>query len=193
MSYLFKITDSVVYPNEETLLIEPFKTIWERDDSPKKEVALKEFTYIEFISSQLKSNPYRGYRESARDSILKKNIIQDENWIPDILINEAIEKIEEFQKNGSASYSLYKKAIAAKEKLEDFFDDFDLNDKTDKGTYLLKPKDITGALLDLDKVIVNLESLKEKIEKELFEEVRNKSDKTISPFAEGSSLEKYKI
>lgn len=193
MSYLFKITDSVVYPNEETLLIEPFKTIWERDDSPKKEVALKEFTYIEFMSSQLKSNPYRGYRESARDSILKKNIIQDENWIPDILIREAIEKIEDFQRNGSTSYSLYKKAIAAKEKLEDFFDDFNLKEKTDKGAYLLKPKDITGALLDLDKVIVNLESLKEKIEKELFEEVRNKSDKAVSPFAEGSSLEKYKI
>lgn len=193
MSYLFKITDNVVYPNEETLLIEPFKTIWERDDSPKKEVALKEFTYIEFMSSQLKSNPYRGYRESARDSILKKNIIQDENWIPDILIREAIEKIEDFQRNGSTSYSLYKKAIAAKEKLEDFFDDFNLKEKTDKGAYLLKPKDITGALLDLDKVIVNLESLKEKIEKELFEEVRNKSDKAVSPFAEGSSLEKYKI
>ena len=68
------------------------------------------------MSSQLKSNPYRGYRDEARDSILKKNIIQDENWVPDILISEAIKKIEEFQKNGSASYSLYKKAIAAKEK-----------------------------------------------------------------------------
>lgn len=191
MSYLFKITENVVYPNEETILIEPFKTIWERDTSPKKETALKELTYIEFMSSQLKSNPYRGYRDEARSKILKKNIIQDEEWEPDDMIQEALRTIEIFQKEASPSYSLYIKAIRAKEKLEDFFNDFDLKEKTEKGAYVLKPKDITGALLDLDKVVVNLSLLKEKIEKELFEEVRNKSDKTISPFAEGSSLDKY--
>ncbi len=191
MSYLFKITENIVYPNEETILIEPFKTIWERDKSHKKEIALKELTFIEFMSSQLKSNPYRGYRDEAREKILKKNVIRDENWKPDNLIKEALKVIEIFQKEASPSYSLYIKALKAKEKLEDFFETFNLNEKTDKGTYSLKPKDITGALLDLDKVVVNLSLLKEKIEKELFEEVRNKSDKVISPFAEGSSLDKY--
>ena len=191
MSYLFKITDSVVYPNEETLLIEPFKTLWERDNSPKKEVALKELTYVEFMSSQLKSNPYRGYRDEVRHKVLKKNLIGDENWEPDDMVKEAISRIEVFQKEASPSYSLYIKALKAKEKLEDFFESFNLTEKTDKGAYTLKPKDITGALLDLDKVVVNLSLLKEKIEKELFEEIRNKSDKTISPFAEGNSLDKY--
>lgn len=191
MSYLFKITENVVYPNEETILIEPFKTIWERDTSTKKETALKELTYIEFMSSQLKSNPYRGYRDEARNKILKKNIIRNENWEPDDMVKEAMRIIEVFQKEASPSYSLYIKALKAKEKLEDFFETFELKERTIKGAYALKPKDITGALLDLDKVVVNLSLLKEKIEKELFEEIRNKSDKTISPFAEGNSLDKY--
>lgn len=193
MSYLFQISENIVYPNEETLLISPFKEIWERDNSKKKETALKELTYIEFMSSQLKSNPFRGYRDSARNLILKKNILRDENWEPDSLILSAINLIDEFQKNGSPSYFLYKKAIVAKEKLEDFFEAFELSERTDKGSYALKPKDITGALLDLEKVVINLESLREKVEKELFEEVRNKSDKVISYFAEKSSLDKYQI
>ena len=59
MAYLFKIEGKAVFPNEETLLIEPFKSIWERDTSKNKEYALEDFAYIEFITSLLKTNPYR--------------------------------------------------------------------------------------------------------------------------------------
>ena len=31
MAFLFQVTDRAVFPNAETLLISPFKDIWERD------------------------------------------------------------------------------------------------------------------------------------------------------------------
>ena len=33
MAYLFKVEGKTVYPNDEVLLISPFKEIWERDKS----------------------------------------------------------------------------------------------------------------------------------------------------------------
>ena len=59
MAYLFQINGRAVFPNAETILISPFKDIWERDLSKNKENAIQEFAYIEFMTSMLKSNPYR--------------------------------------------------------------------------------------------------------------------------------------
>ncbi len=72
MSFLFKIEGKKVYPNTETLLVSPFKEIWERDKSLDKEKAIQEFAYIEFSTSMLKSNPYREYTEDRKDEILQK-------------------------------------------------------------------------------------------------------------------------
>ena len=46
MSFLFKIQDKVVFPNPETLLISPFKEIWERDTDPDKHQAIKELNEV---------------------------------------------------------------------------------------------------------------------------------------------------
>lgn len=191
MAYLFKVEGNRVYPNEETLLISPFKEIWERDNSPEKEVAIKELTYIEFMTSQLKTNPYKGYRATQRDEVLKKDIVKDENWKPDDLVMDAMDKIEEFQKEASSSYKLYKASLKAKENLEDFLLSVDLQseeNKTDKGAMVLKPKDITTALLDVDKVTASLSALHQKIEEELYEEVKVRAGKKIGVFARPESF-----
>ena len=52
MSYLFIVENNIAKPNTETLLIEPFKTIWERDKTEDKGQAIKEFTFIELMSSK---------------------------------------------------------------------------------------------------------------------------------------------
>ncbi len=75
MAHLFIINDKAVFPNPETLLISPFKDIWDRDRSPGKENAIQEFAYIEFMTSMLKSNPYREYPEAKKDEIIRKDII----------------------------------------------------------------------------------------------------------------------
>lgn len=191
MAYLFIInSDRNVFPNPETLLIEPFKTIWERDNSKGKEKALEELAYIEFIGSVKKSNPYKGYPENVKESKVRAAVITDDDWQPDEFIVEGINKIIEFQQRASATYNYYMSAKKAAEKMQDFFNNFDINDVNEKtGNPKYKPRDITSALNDTEKIVTNLSSINKKVEEEIFEEVRNKGNKEISPFAKLDNLD----
>jgi hypothetical protein len=192
MSYLFKIRDRNVYPNEETLLVPPFKKLWERDRTREKLEATKEFAYIEFMTSMLKSNPYRGYKKEKRSETIIKDLMINKNWKPDKLVLEGIKKIETFQKEASPSFSLYEAAIRAKNNLESFLSEIDLNGEsnyTDKGNMILKPKDVTSAILDVPKVTESLHELEEKIQEEIFEEVKTRANKEISIFAKMESFD----
>lgn len=189
MSYLFTIENQIVRPNIETLLVSPFKEIWERDTDSHKAMAIKEFTVIEFMSSVKKTNPYRGYDTEERKRRLKKDIMQDENYVPDDLVLAGIEYLIDHQRNGSASYNYYMSARKAAEKLRKFFDTFEMttvNLKT--GLPIYKPKEITTSLIDTAKVIENLSALEEKVNNEIYETAKNKGQKTISVFANPETL-----
>lgn len=189
MSLLFNIENKIVKPNIETLLISPFKEIWERDTNPGKFVAMDEMTYIEFTVSVQKTNPYRGYTPEERKRRLNKDVMKHENYEPDELVKEGIQVMIEFQRSASPTYNFYMSAKKGAYKLQDFFDNFsmsDLNPKT--GAPLYKPKEITSALIDSEKVLQNLSGLEEKVNNELFEAVKNKGQKTVSPFANPDTL-----
>lgn len=184
MAHLFKVESNVVFPNEETLLIPPFKDIWDRDTSKGKEQALKELAYVEFMSSLLASNPYKGYNEDLRGVVIIKDVFKEDVWVPDELVLSGIKKIKDFQTEASPSYKSYLAAMVANDKINTFFETVDLtkiNFKT--GTPVYKPKEVTSALLDVDKITASLDSLKKKVEEELFEAVKVKGQKEISPFA----------
>lgn len=189
MAYLFEVNERIVFPNAETLLISPFKEIWERDESNTKETALKELTYIEFMSSMKKSNPYRQYPNDKKHEVLKQDIIQDVQWIPDSLIYEAITKIQLFQQEASITYSYYMAAKRAAEKMKSFFMNFDITERNEKtGNPIYKPRDITSSLNDTGRVLTELKNLEKKVEEELYEDSKMRSDKQISPFADRNSM-----
>lgn len=184
MSFLFSIQGNVVYPNPETLLISPFKEIWERDKSKGKEVAIQEFSYIEFMTSMLRSNPFREYPENRKESVIRQEVIKEENWKPDSLVKQAMEKIILYQEEGSISYSYWLSNKLAAEKIIDFFNNFDMDERNPK-TFnpIYKPKDITSSIADAERTLNTLNNLKKKVDEEVYEEVRNKGNKEISVFA----------
>lgn len=189
MSYLFTIENKVVKPNLETLMVSPFREIWERDTNPGKFTASNEFAYIEFMSSVKKTNPYKGYGIEERQIRLNKDIMGHENYAPDELVLAGISWLIDHQKSASATYNYYLSAKIAAEKMQNFFNDFDIqavNIKT--GNPLYKPKEITSALIDTSKVLENLISLEEKVNNEIFETIKNKGQKIVSPFANPDSL-----
>jgi hypothetical protein len=53
---------------------------------------------------------------------------------------------------------------------------------------IYKPKDITSAVADAEKTLGTLSALKSKVEEELYEKSKMRSDKVISPFANPDSL-----
>lgn len=184
MSYLFHIEDRVkVMPKPEILLIEPFKTIWNRDKSSKKERALAELAYIELFTSQKKSNPYKNYPPDQRKDLLKKSIIKSQKWKEDSLIKEAIEKLDKFQYDSSPTYSYYLSNLAAAEEIKAFLRSFDLKERNPKtGLPLYKPKDITSAIRDTDSTIETLKKLEDKVHAELEEATSVRGNKMITYF-----------
>ena len=190
MAYLFTLqNDKLVYPTVEVLLIEPFKTIWSRDKTKNKQVALEEFTFIEFMSSMKKSNPFRQYRESEKADKIKDKIITIKDWIADELIIEGIKYIKTLQREASTTYSYYLSVKKAAEEMQDFFNNVDINERNFKtGNPIYKPRDITSALNDTEKTLTNIKALEKKVEEELFETSKKKAGKKIGHFANPNSV-----
>lgn len=190
MSLLFTVESKVVSPTTGVLLIFPFREIWERDTSKDKRYAIEDFSYIEFMASIQKSNPYSGYPENQRPEKIIKDIITRAEWDQnDQLLLAGIEKLKEFQAEASVTYNYYMAAKSAAEKMQHFFINFSMNDVNLRtGAPIFKPKDITSALNDTSRVLENLNTLREKVDNEIFEEVKKKGQKIVSPFADPSSL-----
>lgn len=191
MSLLFIVENKIVKPTTQTLLIHPFSEIWERDTSSTKQHAIEDFAYIEFMTSVQKVNPYSGYSEQERKKHILKDIISPTrtDWVEDDLIKMGMLKVVEFQRNASVTYNYYMSAKAAAEKMQEFFNTFDMtqcNLKT--GAPIYKPKDITSALNDTAKVLENLNTLRDKVDNELFEAVKNRGQKEVSPLADPNSI-----
>jgi hypothetical protein len=190
MSLLFTVESKVVSPTTQVLLIPPFKEIWERDTSTDKRYAIEDFSYIEFMASIQKSNPYSGYAEHQRPEKIIKDVITREDWDQeDPLLVQGIAKLKEFQAEASVTYNYYMAAKSAAEKMQQFFINFSMSDVNLRtGAPIFKPKDITSALNDTSRVLENLNTLREKVDNEVFEEIKKKGQKVVSPFADPSSL-----
>lgn len=183
MAFLFIVENSIAKPNTETLLITPFKEIWERDSSVDKERAMKEFTFMELMTSKKKTNPYAGYADEVRFNKLREVLFTIE-WEPDTLVEQGLIKISEFQKESSPTYSYYLSVLEATEKMKTFFTSFDINEVNDKGARVFKPNEIVMAIANTDKLLQNLHSMKDKVEQELFEQTKTRGMKQINPFEE---------
>jgi len=189
MSFLFSVENKIVKPSVEALLIHPFSAIWERDPSPGKVTAIQEFTYIEFMCSVKKTNVYRGYPVRERHDHLSRDIFDVGHYTPDPLVQQGMSLLDRFQKESSSTYSYYMSAKAAADKLKEFFEEFDMNEKNEKsGLPIYKPKDITNALIDTERVLQNLLSIEQKVNDEIFETIKIKGGKKVSMFADPESL-----
>lgn len=185
MSLLFTVENKAVIPYPETLLISPFKEIWERDKTKDKRYATEEFTYIEFSTSQKESNPYKGYGEVKKEAKLLEDIITKKDWKADKLVKEGMKKVVEFQKEASVNYTLLMSCRKAVEELKNFFETVDLTEVNERtGSPKYKPKEITSALNDVNNLTTNLDSLEKKVGQDLYEVSKTKGQKIISPFAQ---------
>lgn len=179
---MFIIEDNIVKPSPEILLIPIFKQIWDSDKTSKKDKAMITFAYIEFTLSPKKSNPFSGYQKEVRPAKILQALRVS---FTDLHENteEAMAVYEEFLQNSSPSLAYYNSTLEAADKLKNFFSTFNLNDRIPKtGAPVYKPSDITRALQDTQKIVLALEELREKIEKELMESTKNRGNRSINTF-----------
>lgn len=192
MAYLFTVQNSAVIPNPEVLMISPFKEILKRDKTKGKTKALKEFAYIEFMSSKKQTNPFAGYDENIREEKIIERVF-DKGYKADKLVKEAIQFIIGLYEENSPSYSFYLAAKLGAEKVKEFLKNVDLNEihpKTENRVH--KPQDILKTLNETSKVLVTLADLKKKIESENITLTRTRGEQVISRYANPDVINKIR-
>ena len=190
---IFLVVNNRVAIYAETILIEPFKTIWETNEP---DMALRKFTYIEFMCSMKKSNPYIDYNEDVRGmKILQQSFPNESDEQINIIINDELviqgmEVYKRFQREASPSLEFYEAALAAARKMSNFFMTVNISEKNPRsGMPVYKPSDITRALKDTNDVLKTLAGLREKVTMELYEDSKGKAGREINYF-EISSTER---
>lgn len=173
-----------VEPTADALMVEPFASIWARDESPGKRQALRELAYIEFMVSMARTNPFRQFPEEGRAEEVSRAVMGKPGYEPDGLVRDGMDRYRSLLQDGSTTYSYYQAAKVAAEKMQEFFRSVDLNAINPKTlSPMYKPKDLTAALNDTEKVLANLKALERKVEEEFYETVRTKAQKRVPVFA----------
>lgn len=180
---LFEIVNGHVFPSVHALMLEPFKSIWNNDDTENKEYSIGIFSYTEFMCSPKKSNTYYKYTDiELREKKVKERIFGDPEYPTNsdmVLCN--MEYIEQL-KDECISYGLFEDAVAGAEKLRRWCRDFDLNERTPNGATVLKPADINRALKEIPGIMKNLEEARNQIVAELNTASKTRGDRTVGYF-----------
>ncbi len=135
-------------------------------DKQYKERGIKYLLWVEYNSSVLSWNVYRGYLEDRcqrvnNDLGVSFNIEEE---------RESIERYKELERGRSMLISSYDNILKSRHTLERFIsNDMDLTKETKSGSPLYKPKDVTSALLELEKINDMILRIWKKIEVEFDE------------------------
>ena len=164
--------------NPETLAILPFKTIWQRDKSKNKEVAIAELSYV-FYVEDFKSI-YRNIPEEERGSKIKEDLFPDNKWKADATIKAACKKYAEL--HITQSMGLLLDAEGAIEKLRKYFREVNLTDTNDQGKLLFTAKDLIANIKAVGDLISGMKKLKEEVAKEVDNNSTIKGGSAIGPF-----------
>ena len=180
---IFEISGHVVRPTPSILAVGVFGEIWDRDKSKNKVVAMQEFAYIEFMVSNKKSNPYKGYDKSIKEKKIIEGVVKVENWNPDEVVKQALEVYDDWQKEASPSLRYYNANLSALQKTIDYLNGgLDYNERNRNGMPVHKFNDVVRGIKEADQVLKSLTSLKTKVEEELYQASKTKGGKEISPY-----------
>jgi hypothetical protein len=179
---IFEIRNGRAFPTPFALRMQHYGKMWEEDTSDENEECIKKFTYIEFMLSPRKDNPFHGYEEDKRVPRVKKEVWNDENHPIDTDIILGMEVYKEYLRNASPTFPLYEAALVAADNLKKSLKSMNLDERTNSGTAVLKPKDVTNALKDVPDVIKSLQTMRNSVHAELVEDNKTRGDRTIGMY-----------
>lgn len=170
------------------LTLKPFKDLIDRDKSKKKELAVKEISFIAFYAD-IRSMYMYITDEQEREEELIKDLELPKKWKKDSLINIAIDFYKQDRSINSILYSsACKSALDVAQYLQTT--DILLKERDDNGKVVTDINKITAALEKVPKIMSNLNVANEELIKEQkITEGRNKGARTFNMFEDGIGLD----
>ena len=161
---LFDLRDFKVTISPRALLIPEFRTLWDRDKSKDKDKALRELAYVYYLSD-FKSPYLLSLDMSIVANTVAKDFMKDESYKPNKEIEEAISKYKELQI--TPSMRLLTASLTTVNRLTDYLEEVDLNERDDKNKPIYKPSDITNSLKSIGGIVESLTKVRDQVEKEI--------------------------
>jgi len=172
-----------VVPNAHLIALSPFSELWQRDNSERKDTALAELLYVEYMCSLKKTNPYKGYAEEDRPAAVGRAVFKDADYCPDELVKKCLDAYKELLMN-QLPVRLLEAAKAGAEKFILDIQNIDVTERTKGGAAVYKPADLMKALAESDKVLAALQTLEKKVEEEVYTKMKTRGNRQINPFEE---------
>lgn len=163
MNELFEFDGQNITINPILLSIVEFEKIWKRDKSKDKSKARKEIIFIYGMTSNAKDNIWKDYlRLKERENIIIEDLFGDTVWVPDRLVEKAIEKFKQrYSKN--AAELLLETSMLSMLKVKEFLDTIDLNERDSQGRLIHNPKIILDTAKQSVKTYLDIEDVITKI------------------------------
>ena len=180
---LFKVVNDNVTFDPETLMLIPFRKIWDRDKSKNKTIALAELSTI-FFYSDFKSDFYDMLDETEKLEQIKSYVVGlPKDWKPDEVFNEAVKFYKE--RSQTLSTKLLDSARKGVDKISKYLENVDL-DKVDKqGKLLFNAKQFSDTIKGAGDMTESLNKLEQQVKKELTEKKNSIGQKTMNVFENG--------
>lgn len=174
---LFKFEGYKITISPEALALVPFKKIWTRDRSTRKERAISELSFIYFMADPRSDYQYL-VDENSRKEAIKEGEGLSKNWEPDSVVLEALEFYKTFR---PASALLLEDTRVAVDKLRTLLREIDLGALDDKGKPIYTLNTITATIKQIPSLVKDLNDAEAAIAKEISQsnKVRGSQEKSM--------------
>lgn len=160
---LFELKDFSLSFAPQTLAIDVFKAIIDRDKTKDKSIAIKEMSFIYFFADD-RSDFKSFIDDNERTEEIKLALSIDHKWKPDKQILEAIDfyiKMEE-----TVGSRLLNSCLIAADKMGKFLEGIDLNKEDEKGKLVHNVKQVNDTIKQVPLTIKSLLEAQREIKKE---------------------------
>ena len=180
---LFELDEGTLHVAAEALAINVFNTLYTRDKKKSKSKAMEEFSYIYFFCD-FKSDFADIINEQERHEAIVESTMTNPEYKPDAVMEAAMQLYEE--RSNTITSALLDDAKSAVYRISKFLKTVDLNERDEKsGKPVHNPKNITGMVGDMSKIVENISVLEQKVKRELDEESNMKGGRKKGLFEDG--------
>lgn len=174
---LFRYEGYTLSISEEALALKPFRAIWTRDKTEKKERAIMELGYCYFMEDPRSDYQYIVDREE-RSKAIKEGEGLKASWQPDGTVKEAMKLYASFK---TTSALLLEDTRFAVDKLRKQLRDIDLDATDDKGKPIYTLNVITSTIKQIPGLVKDLDEAERVLAKEIAQsdKVRGAAEKSI--------------
>ncbi len=161
---LFELENNVVVFSPQALMISPFKSIWDADETPDKMKATLELAFIYYMADE-RSDFMHILDNNERIEEIKRFIDMPESFTGQS--KEIVRAVHYYEQlSVTTSTRLLQSTRLILQKISEFLDNVNMEDKDDRGKHVNDITKITSAVEKIPKLIKALNEVEKEVIKE---------------------------